>query len=142
MATGTSNDVHQQRHCHHHRIHCYIIITWITIVLYLYHHFRHHCHPCHLGETDLKYIGAEAELWKLILFATMLSLNCYTNTNKIQLDICIKTQHWKLIYCLLRCFPWKQAEIPANFIGIVVNANEWKICFWDRIDCTVYAQSL
>ena len=88
MATGTSNDVHQQRHCHHHRIHCYIIITWITIVLYLYHHFRHHCHPCHLGETDLKYIGAEAELWKLILFATMLSLNCYTNTNKIQLEIC------------------------------------------------------
>ena len=51
----------------------------------------------------------------------------------------IQIQHWKL-YCLLRCFPWKRTEIPANLIGIVINANQWKTCFW--IWLTVHTKSM
>ena len=51
----------------------------------------------------------------------------------------IQIQHWKF-YCLLRYFPWKRTEIPANLIGIVINANQWKTCFW--IWLTVHTKSM
>ena len=60
-----------------------------------HHHHHHYHHSLHLGETDLKYIEAEVELWKLILFATMPTLK---QTAVIVIVIIIVTTNIVIIF--------------------------------------------